>query len=129
FGISRCVCLFDCVVVCLSRCVRVIIVFSLNFLDVLIGIETLIICVAYRYRGEVIREFPANLNDLAECEAIYEELPGWNEDITDVTSLDDLPVNARHYLERISQLTEIPLSIFSVGPDRTQTNIVQSVYR
>src|SRR5699024_8559440 len=100
-----------------------------GWFDCLTGIETLKICVAYRYRGEVIREFPANLNALAECEAIYEELPGWNEDITDVTSLDDLPVNARHYLERISQLTEIPLSIFSVGPDRTQTNIVQSVYR
>ena len=120
---------FDSVVVRHARRVSGITDLSLNSLDVLTGIETLKICVAYRYRGEVIREFPANLNALAECEAIYEELPGWNEDITDVTSLDDLPVNARHYLERISQLTEIPLSIFSVGPDRTQTNIVQSVYR
>src|SRR5699024_7119182 len=120
---------FDSVIVRHTRRVSWITDLSLNSLDVLTGIETLKICVAYRYRGEVIREFPANLNALAECEAIYEELPGWNEDITDVTSLDDLPVNARHYLERISQLTEIPLSIFSVGPDRTQTNIVQSVYR
>lgn len=120
---------FDSVVVRHARRVSGITDLSLNSLDVLTGIETLKICVAYKYRGEVIREFPANLNALAECEAIYEELPGWNEDITDVTSLDDLPVNARHYLERISQLTEIPLSIFSVGPDRTQTNIVQSVYR
>src|SRR5699024_2294441 len=100
-----------------------------NSLDVLTGIETLKICVAYRYRGEVIREFPANLNALAECEAIYEELPGGNEDITDVTSLDDLPVNASHYIDRISQLTAIPLSIFSVGQNSTQTNIVQIVYR
>ncbi|NUJ23857.1 adenylosuccinate synthetase, partial [Pseudoalteromonas sp. 0802] len=65
---------------------------------------------------------------LAECEPIYEELPGWTEDITGVKSLDELPANARHYVERISQLTGIPLSIFSVGPDRSQTNVVRSVY-
>src|SRR5699024_3368190 len=92
-------------------------------------IETLKICVAYRYRGEVIKEFTANLNVLAECEAIYEELPGWTEDITNVQNLDQLPDNARHYLERIAQLTEIQLSIFSIGPDRKQTNTVLVVYR
>src|SRR5699024_4499915 len=102
---------------------------SLNSLDVLTGNETLKICVAYRSRGEVIKEFPANLNVLAECEAIYEELPGWTEDITHVQNLDKLPDNAPHYLARIAQLTEIPLSIFSVGPRRNQTNIVRGVYR
>ena len=61
---------------------------------------------------------------MAECEPVYEELPGWTEDITGCKSFDELPENARHYLERVSQLTGIPLSIFSVGPDRTQTNIV-----
>lgn len=120
---------FDSVVVRHARRVSGITDLSLNSLDVLTGIETLKICVAYRYRGEVIKEFPANLNVLAECEAIYEELPGWTEDITNVQNLDQLPDNARHYLERIAQLTEIPLSIFSVGPDRKQTNIVRGVYR
>ncbi|HLQ98580.1 MAG TPA: adenylosuccinate synthase, partial [Candidatus Dormibacteraeota bacterium] len=120
---------FDSVVVRHARRVSGITDLSLNSLDVLTGIETLKICVAYRYRGEVIKEFPANLNVLAECEAIYEEMPGWTEDITNVQNLDQLPDNARHYLERIAQLTEIPLSIFSVGPDRKQTNIVRGVYR
>src|SRR5690625_2601687 len=119
----------DSVVVRHARRVSGITDLSLNSLDVLTGIETLKICVAYRYRGEVIKEVPANLNGLAECEAIYEELPGWTEDITNVQNLDQLPDNARHYLERIAQLTEIPLSIFSVGPDRKQTNIVRGVYR
>src|SRR5699024_10812316 len=86
---------FDSVVVRHAKRVSGITDLSLNSLDVLTGIETLKICVSYRYKGEIINEFPANLNALAECEAIYEELPGWNEDITDVTSLDDLPVNAR----------------------------------
>lgn len=120
---------FDSVVVRHARRVSGITDLSLNSLDVLTGIETLKICVAYKYEGEIIEEFPANLNVLAKCEPVYEELPGWTEDITNVKSLHELPENARHYLERVAQLTEIPLSIFSVGPDRTQTNVVRSVYR
>lgn len=120
---------FDSVVVRHARRVSGITDLSLNSLDVLTGIETLKICVAYKYKGEVIEDFPANLSTLAECEPVYEELDGWKEDITGVKSLHELPDNARHYLERITQLTGIPLSIFSVGPDRTQTNVVRSVYR
>ena len=56
---------------------------SLNSIDVLTGIETLKICVAYKYRGEVLEEFPASLKVLAECEPVYEEMPGWTEDITE----------------------------------------------
>lgn len=128
-GRARRVGWFDSVVVRHARRVSGITDLSLNSIDVLTGIETLKICVAYKYRGEIIKEFPASLNMLAECEAVYEELPGWEEDITGVKSLDELPENARHYLERVAQLTEIPLSIFSVGPDRTQTNVVRGVYR
>lgn len=128
-GRARRVGWFDSVVVRHARRVSGITDLSLNSLDVLTGIEELKICIAYRYQGELIREFPASLKVLAECEPVYETLPGWTEDITHVRTLDELPVNARHYLERISQLSEIPLSIFSVGPDRTQTNIVKNVYR
>lgn len=128
-GRARRVGWFDSVVVRHARRVSGITDLSLNSLDVLTGIDELKICVAYRYQGELIKEFPASLKALAECEPVYETLPGWTEDITGVRSLDDLPANARHYLERLSQLSEIPLSIFSVGPDRTQTNIVQNVYR
>src|SRR5699024_1917017 len=113
---------FDSVVVRHARRVGGITDLSLNSLDVLTGMETLKICDAYRYRGELFKEFTANLNVLAECEAIYEELAAWTEDITNVQNLEHLPDNARHYLEPIAQLTEIPLSIFSVGPDRKQTN-------
>ncbi|WP_286883800.1 adenylosuccinate synthase [Aneurinibacillus sp. UBA3580] len=119
---------FDSVVVRHARRVSGITALSLNSLDVLSGLKTVKICAAYRYKGEVIEHYPANLNILAECEPVYEELPGWDEDITGVRSLDELPENARHYVERITQLTGIPLSTFSVGPDREQTNIVRSVY-
>ncbi|WNS80871.1 adenylosuccinate synthase [Domibacillus sp. DTU_2020_1001157_1_SI_ALB_TIR_016] len=119
---------FDSVVVRHARRVSGITDLSLNSIDVLTGIETLKICTAYRYKDELITEYPANLRVLAECEPVYEELPGWTEDITGVKDLSELPANARHYIERVSQLTGIPLSVFSVGPDRNQTNIVRSVW-
>lgn len=119
---------FDSVVVRHARRVSGITDLSLNSIDVLTGIETLKICTAYRYKGELLEEFPASLKVLAECEPVYEEMPGWKEDITGAKTLGDLPENARHYIERVSQLTGIPLSVFSVGPDRNQTNVVRSVY-
>ncbi|PEJ58667.1 MULTISPECIES: adenylosuccinate synthase [unclassified Bacillus (in: firmicutes)] len=119
---------FDSVVVRHARRVSGITDLSLNSIDVLTGLETVKICVAYKFRGETITEFPASLKQLAECEPVYEELPGWTEDITGVKTLNELPVNARHYVERVSQLVGIPLSVFSVGPDRNQTNIVRNVY-
>ncbi|MEW8986333.1 MAG: adenylosuccinate synthase [Bacillus sp. (in: firmicutes)] len=120
---------FDSVVVRHARRVSGITDLSLNSIDVLTGLDSVKICVAYDYNGEMITEYPANLRVLAECKPVYEELPGWTEDITGCKSLDELPVNARHYLERVSQLTGIPLSIFSVGPDRNQTNVVFSPWR
>ncbi|WP_088072049.1 adenylosuccinate synthase [Gottfriedia luciferensis] len=119
---------FDSVVVRHARRVSGITDLSLNSIDVLTGLETVKICVAYKFRGETITEFPASLKQLSECEPVYEELPGWTEDITGVKTLNELPVNARHYVERVSQLVGIPLSVFSVGPDRNQTNIVRNVY-
>ncbi|MED1865007.1 adenylosuccinate synthase [Fictibacillus nanhaiensis] len=119
---------FDAVVVRHARRVSGITDLSLNSIDVLTGIETLKICVAYKYKGELTYEFPASLKVLAECEPVFEEMPGWTEDITGVKDLGELPENARHYVERISQVTGIPLSIFSVGPDRAQTNMVRGVF-
>lgn len=75
-----------------------------------------------------MEEYPANLNVLAHCKPIYEEMPGWNEDITGVQSIDELPEEARHYLKRVSELTGIPISIFSVGPDRKQTIVLNNIY-
>ncbi|MBP1932312.1 adenylosuccinate synthase [Ammoniphilus resinae] len=119
---------FDSVVVRHARRVSGITGLSLNSIDVLTGIPTLKICTAYNYKGQVVDSYPANLNMLADCEPIYEELPGWTEDITSCKTLEELPENARHYIERVSFLTGIPIAVFSVGPDRDQTNVVKSVY-
>ncbi|AEI46432.1 adenylosuccinate synthase [Paenibacillus mucilaginosus] len=119
---------FDSVVVRHARRVSGITGLSLNSLDVLAGLETVKICTAYKFRGEVIEHYPASLKMLAECEAVYEELPGWSEDLSNVRSMEDLPENARKYLERVSELTGIPIAIFSVGRNREQTNLVAPIY-
>lgn len=127
-GRARRVGWFDSVVVSHARRVSGITGLSLNSLDVLSGLETVKICTGYKYRGEIITHYPASLKMLAECEAVYEELPGWSEDITSAKTLDDLPANTRRYVERVSELTGIPISIFSVGRNREQTNQVTPIY-
>lgn len=120
---------FDSVVVRHARRVSGITGLSLNSLDVLTGLETVKICTSYKYKDQVIDYYPANLKMLAECEAIYEEMPGWSEDITQCKTLEDLPESTRNYVKRVSELTGIPISIFSVGRNREQTNQVRPIYR
>jgi len=119
---------FDAVVVRHSRRVSGITDLALNSIDVLTGLETVKICKAYKYKDQIITEYPASLHILEECEPIYEELPGWTEDITGVRSFDELPKNAQNYVNRVVELTGIPLMTFSVGPAREQTNIVNDVW-
>ncbi|WP_027086784.1 adenylosuccinate synthase [Cohnella panacarvi] len=119
---------FDTVVVRHARRVSGITGLSLNSLDVLTGLETVKICTAYKLNGEIVTTYPANLALLDNCEAVYEELPGWSEDISGAKTLDDLPVNTRNFVNRVSELTGIPIAIFSVGRNREQTNQVAAIY-
>ncbi|MGE7623379.1 adenylosuccinate synthase [Viridibacillus sp. NPDC096237] len=119
---------FDSVVVRHSRRVSGITDLSLNSIDVLSGLETVKICTAYKYKGQTITEYPANLHIIEQCEPVYEELPGWAEDITGCRTLEELPVNARRYVERVSELAGIQIATFSVGPDRDQTNVLVDVW-
>ncbi len=95
--------------------------FSVTKLDVLTGLETLKICVAYDLQGKRIDYKPASLKKLDQCTPIYEEMPGWKEEISSARHIDQLPPEARVYLERIEQITGVPFSIISVGPVREQT--------
>ena len=119
---------FDSVVLRHSRRVSGITDLSINSIDVLTGLDTVKICTAYELDGEKITEYPANLDQLRRCKPIFEELPGWTEDITGCRSLDELPKNARNYLERISELCGVHISSFSVGPDREQTNLLEQLW-
>ncbi len=96
-------------------------------MDVLTELKTIKICNGYRYNGEILKEFPQSIAILAECEPVYEELDGWDEDITSITNYDDFPVNAKKYLARISELIGIPISIISVGAERGQTIVIDKI--
>ncbi len=92
-----------------------------SLLDVLSGIEELKICTAYELAGQSTHQFPSHVDDLRQVQPKYETLPGWQEDITGVQSLEELPRAARNYLDRISELVGVPVELVSVGPDRRQT--------
>ncbi len=119
---------FDSVVMRHSRRVSGITNLSLNSIDVLTGLDTIKICTAYELDGKKIYYYPASLKDLSRCVPIYEELSGWKEDITGCKNLEDLPEAARNYVHRISELVGVRISTFSVGPDRAQTNVLESVW-
>ena len=120
---------FDSVVMRHSKRVSGITNLCLNSIDVLTGLETVKICVAYRKsNGEEISHYPASLVELGQCEPVYEELPGWSEDITGCRTLEELPIEAQNYVRRVSELVGVKISTFSVGPDRNQTNILEDVW-
>ncbi len=90
-------------------------------LDVLSGLDELKICTAYELNGKQTVQFPSHVDDLRQVKPVYETLPGWQEDITQTSRLEDLPANARAYLERVSELIGLPIEMVSVGPARSQT--------
>ena len=90
-------------------------------LDVLDGLETIRICVGYEIDGEPISGLPVVVDRFADCQPVYEDMPGWKESTVGATSHADLPKNAQNYLARIEELAGVPLDIISTGPDREQT--------
>ncbi len=94
---------------------------ALTKLDVLSRFEELQICVAYDLDGRRIESFPADLEVLARCRPVYETLPGWQTDISDLRTFADLPRQARDYVARLEELAGVPVTCISVGPGRDQT--------
>jgi adenylosuccinate synthase len=94
---------------------------AVMLLDVLSELAELKICTAYELDGGRITDFPSHVDDLRRVVPVYETLPGWQKEISEVGRLDQLPENARKYLDRISELLRRPIEVVSVGPDRRQT--------
>lgn len=111
---------FDAVIMRYSVRVNGLTALAVNKLDTLTGIKTLKVATAYRKNGEIIKDFPVDISLLEGCEPVYEELPGWDEDITSCKSFDLLPENARKYIEFIERESGCPVTMVGVGPDRTQ---------
>ena len=118
---------FDAVVVNQSRRMSSLTGISLMLLDVLSGFETLKICTAYELDGKIIKALPSTIKQLNRVKPVYEEMPGWNEDITNVKSFEELPVNCQNYIRRIEELIHCPIVMFSVGPDRNQTVVLKEI--
>ncbi|AOR24853.1 adenylosuccinate synthase [Clostridium taeniosporum] len=96
-------------------------------IDTLAGLEKLKVCVGYKFDGKVIDYFPASLEDLAKCEPIYEEFDGWDESVAEARTYDELPENAKKYLNRIAEFTDTKISIIGVGPKREHTIRIDSI--
>jgi adenylosuccinate synthase len=94
---------------------------AITKLDVLDSLKTIKICVAYRYKGQRLDEFPENINILADCQPEYIEVPGWQTELSRARHYDDLPLAAKDYIARIEDLTGIKAAIIAVGPGRDQT--------
>jgi len=88
--------------------------------DVLSGFETLKVCTGYNYRGEFIKHLPYKI-DSELLEPVYEEIPGWNQDLTGCTSASELPESLNNYIKYIENKIGVPIVLVSVGPDRKQT--------
>jgi adenylosuccinate synthase len=103
---------------------------ALTKLDVLTGIDKIHICVGYKTpSGEFMESVPSNLKILTQTEPIYEVMEGWKEDITSARTVEDLPQNARRYVERIEALSGVKLFLISVGPGREETIIMKNPFR
>ena len=97
-------------------------------LDVLDGIDKLMLCTGYELDGEVTDILPMGADDIARCKPIYETLDGWSDVTVGVTEYTKLPINARLYLQRIEQVTGVPIAMVSTGPDRDHTIMLQHPY-
>ncbi|WP_277052996.1 adenylosuccinate synthase [Zestomonas thermotolerans] len=97
----------------------------LTKLDVLDGLDTVRLCVAYKDQDGNLIEAPTDADSYIGLQPVYEEMPGWKESTFGVKSLDELPANARAYIKRVEELVGAPIDIISTGPDRNETIILR----
>jgi adenylosuccinate synthase len=101
---------------------------AINKLDVLSGFKELPIATSYKIDGKVTEDFPMTLGEVERAEPVYEMMPGWSEDVTRVRRLEDLPDNARRYIDRIEVLVDVQASFVSVGPGRDEIIVVSDPF-
>jgi len=98
-------------------------------LDVLDGLPEIKICIGYELRGQRIDILPLDADDIVACRPVYESFAGWSEPTVGLTQWDQLPLNARSYLERVQQCVDAPIDMVSTGPDREQTILLRHPYK
>lgn len=118
----------DCVALNYARRISGINHLALMLFDVLSGLDTIKICYAYELDGHMIQTVPATTEEYLKVKPLYIDMPGWKEDISEVKSFEQLPIAAQNYLKKIEELTKIKISLFSVGPDRNQTIVMENLF-
>jgi adenylosuccinate synthase len=112
---------FDAVPIRFAVAVNSVSSIMLNKLDILSGLESIPLCVAYEIDGRRVERWPSSAEVLARATPVYEQFAGWSEPIHDIRSLAGLPENARRYVTAVEELAGVPIVLVSVGPERTQT--------
>ena len=112
---------FDTVVVSYSRRINNLDTLVITKLDVLDSPDEIKICTGYRYKNDILKSFPPDIQVLEECRPEYETVKGWKQSTSDIREYNDLPVLAKDYLNRLSDLVKTEISVISTGPDRAQT--------
>lgn len=100
----------------------------LTKLDVLDGLETIRLCIAYERDGQEIDVLPLSADEFIGCEPVYMDMPGWSESTVGITDFDKLPLNARQYIMKVEELAGVPIDIISTGPDRCETIIRRDLF-
>lgn len=119
----------DAVILRYSAMINGLTSLSIMLLDILSGIDELKICVSYNLDGKVIDNIPSRSSEWERCTPNYISLPGWKEDISKCNSYDELPLNAKKYVEKISELVGVEVGIVSVGADRKQTFVLKDYFK
>ena len=101
---------------------------ALTKLDVLSGQPTLKMATSYELHGNKLHAMPSNIKDAAAVTPIYEDIPGWQSEIDHIRDFDQLPQEAKDYIRRIEDFTEVPASVVSVGPDREETLLLSNPF-
>ncbi|GAB6172732.1 adenylosuccinate synthase [Paradesulfitobacterium aromaticivorans] len=119
---------FDAVIVRYAARVNGLTDLAITKLDVLTGLEKIRIGVGYRAGNEVIYEFPQSQKIFRDSLPVYEEMPGWNEEITGIRHFEDLPAAAQNFIQRVEQLTQVQVTLVAVGPGREQTIVRGNIF-
>ncbi len=101
---------------------------ALTKLDTLTGLDPIRICTGYRVGRKRITEFPSDIRQMEQAKPIYEEMPGWKEDIRGARKVEDLPRNARRYVKKLESLVGVPFFLMSVGPQRAQSIVIENPF-
>lgn len=120
---------FDAVVANYTRRLAGIDRWALMLFDVLSGLDKVYICMAYSLDGKIIDTVPSTIAEFARCKPILTEMEGWKEDISDATSLEELPEAARAYIRKVEELTGAPVGMVSVGADRNRTIVTDETLK